>query len=438
MSKLREYLLRGARVIDPARGFDAVAEVAVKDGRIVPRKACGKGAVAIDLRGKVVAPGFIDLHVHLRQPGGNQKENIRTGTMAAAAGGFTAVVAMPNTTPPADTPGAIEYLRRHAEREGMVRVLPCGCLTKGSLGEEMTGIGGLRKAGVVALSDDGRCVQNHELMRHIMEYSRTFGLTILDHCQEDALSAGGVMHEGYQSTLLGLRGMPAAAEEMMIVRDIILAEMTGGKIHIQHVSTAGGVRMLRDARRRGVAVTAEVTPHHIALTDEPLRTFDTDYKVNPPLRSEEHRRALLKGLKDGTIGVIATDHAPHTPTEKMVEFDYAPFGILGLETAVPVCLTELLHKRVLDLPSLVAKFTTGPAEVLGLEMGTLEEGRPADITILDPDAAHVIDRDTFLSRSRNTPFHGYRATGRVEATIVDGDVVFSRLKGVPGKIQANA
>jgi dihydroorotase len=433
MSKLREFILRGARVVDPARGVDAIADVAVKDGRIVDRKACKKPEI-INLRGKVVAPGFIDLHVHLRQPGGTQKESIRTGTMAAAAGGFTTIVAMPNTSPPADTPGAIEYLRRHAEREGVVRVLPCGCLTKGSLGEEMTGIGGLKAAGVVALSDDGRCVQNHELMRHLLEYSRTFDLPIFDHCQDNALAGDGVMHEGYQSTLLGLRGMPAAAEEMMIVRDIILAELTGGKIHIQHVSTAGGVRMLRDARRRGVAVTAEVTPHHLALTDELLRTFDTDYKVNPPLRSEEHRRALLKGLKDGTIGVIATDHAPHTPTDKLVEFDYAPFGILGLETAVPVCLTELLHKEVIDLPALVAAFTVGPAAVLGLDLGTLAEGSPADITILDPAAAHVIDRDTFFSRSRNTPFHGYRATGRVEATIVAGDFVFSRLPKVEGKI----
>lgn len=433
MNQLREYLLRGARVVDPARGVDAIVDLAIKDGRMVAPGACRKPTV-IELRGKVVAPGFIDLHVHLRQPGGVQKENIRTGTTAAAVGGFTAVVAMPNTSPPADNPGAIEYLRRHAEREGVVRVLPCGCLTKGQAGEEMTGIGGLKAAGVVALSDDGHCVQNHELMRHLLEYSRTFGLPILDHCQDDSLSAGGVMHEGYQSTLLGLRGMSAAAEELMIGRDLILAELTGGKIHIQHVSTAGGVRMLRDAQRRGVAVTAEVTPHHLALTDELVCEFDSDFKVNPPLRSEEHRRALLKGLKDGTISVIATDHAPHTPTEKMVEFDYAPFGVIGLETAVPVCLTELLHRGVLDLSALVSKFTVGPVAVLGIESGTLAEGAPADITVLDLNAKHLIDRDTMRSRSRNTPFHGYRAKGRVEATIVAGQFVFSRLPGVAGMV----
>jgi len=371
----------------------------------------------------------------LRQPGGTQKENIRTGTAAAAVGGFTTVVAMPNTVPPADNPGAIEYLRRHAEREGLVRVLPCGCLTKGQQGEEMTGIGGLKAAGLVALSDDGRCVQHHELMRHILEYSRTFDLPILDHCQDDNLSGTGVMHEGYQSTLLGLRGVPAAAEELMIARDIILAELTGARVHIQHVSTAGGVRMLREAQRRGIALSAEVTPHHLALTDAAVRDFDPDFKVNPPLRSEEHRRALRKGLRDGIISVIASDHAPHTPTEKLVEFDYAPFGVIGLETAVPVCLTELYQGKVLDLPELIAKFTTGPASVLGLPLGSISEGMPADLTIFDPQFEHQLDREQMRSRSRNTPFHGYRATGRVEATIVGGEFVFSRIPGIIGKVK---
>ena len=426
------YILKNGRVIDPSRSIDRKMDIGVSDGKIVsPSKI--RGAKAIDLGGFVVAPGFIDMHVHLRQPGRSDKESIKTGTMAAAAGGFTSIVAMPNTTPPSDNPGTIELVKRAAQDDGVVKVLPCGCISKNQEGKEMTGIGGLKKAGVIALSDDGKCVQNHELMRHVLEYSKSFGLPILDHCEDEKLGAGGLMHEGYWSVVLGFRGIPAATEELMVARDIILAEMIGWKIHIQHVSTSGSVRMIKDARKRKVPVSAEVTPHHIALTDEEIKHFDTNYKMNPPLRSEEHRKALINGLKDGTITVIATDHAPHTETEKLVEFDYAPFGIIGLETALPICLTELYHKKYLTLSELISKFTSGPAEVLGLQTG-LAEGSDADITVFDPALKHKINASSFFSKSRNTPFDGCEVRGKAMATIVDGKFVYSLLDGIRGII----
>ena len=386
-----------------------------------------KDAEVVDLAGYVLAPGFIDLHVHLRQPGKTDAETIHTGTLAAAAGGFTSIVAMPNTSPCADNPGTIHYIRTYAQAEGVVKVLPCGAITKGLEGQEMAGIGGLKAAGVVALSDDGKCVQNHELMRHVIEYSRTFKLPILDHCEDTVLASGGVMHEGHWSVFLGMKGMAAAAEELIVARDAILARTAGWKVHIQHVSTKGSLSIIRTAQKEGVQITAEATPHHISLTDVEIKKFDTNYKMNPPLRSEEDRLAVIEGLRDGTITVIATDHAPHTNTAKTVEFDYAPFGIIGLETAVQICLTELYHKQYLDLPALISKFTKGPADVLGMPIGTLENGRPADITILDPEKEGVVDADKFYSKSRNTPFNGYRYKGLAVGTIVDGKCVFSLL-----------
>ncbi len=433
MSRKKDFVLKGGRVVDPSRGIDRIMDVGVSDGRLADPKGIDDPEI-VDVKGLVVAPGFIDMHVHLRQPGRTDKENIRSGTMAAAAGGFTSIVAMPNTSPVADNASTIEYVRIHAAKEGVVKVLPCAAITKNQEGKEMAGIGSLKKAGAVALSDDGKCVANNEIMRHVLEYSKTFGMPILDHCEDESLSAGGVMHEGYWSVVLGFRGIPAAAEELMVARDIIIAEIAGWKIHIQHVSSMGSVRMIRDAQRRKIPVTAEVTPHHITLTDQEIRHFDTNLKMNPPLRSEEHRKALIRGLKDGTISVIATDHAPHTETEKLVEFDYAPFGIIGLETAVPLCLTELYHKKHLSLFELVSKFTTGPASVLNIEAGSLQEGAEADITVFNPDEEHVIDASSFFSKSRNTPFNGRKVRGRIAATIVRGAFIYSTIPDCPGSI----
>lgn len=423
---MSKRIYKGARVIDPARNIDKVMDIGVENG-VFADPATLKDAEVVDLAGYVLAPGFIDLHVHLRQPGKTDAETIHTGTLAAAAGGFTSIVAMPNTSPCADNPGTIHYIRTYAQAEGVVKVLSCGAITKGLEGQEMAGIGGLKAAGVVALSDDGKCVQNHELMRHVIEYSRTFKLPILDHCEDTVLASGGVMHEGHWSVFLGMKGMAAAAEELIVARDAILARTAGWKVHIQHVSTKGSLSIIRTAQKEGVQITAEATPHHISLTDVEIKKFDTNYKMNPPLRSEEDRLAVIEGLRDGTITVIATDHAPHTNTAKTVEFDYAPFGIIGLETAVQICLTELYHKQYLDLPALISKFTKGPADVLGMPIGTLENGRPADITILDPEKEGVVDADKFYSKSRNTPFNGYRYKGLAVGTIVDGKCVFSLL-----------
>ena len=417
------YIFENARVIDPVQNLDTVTYIAVADGKVAD-PAHVKYAERIDLKGKVLTPGFVDLHVHLRHPGNTAAETIHTGTLAAAAGGFTSIVAMPNTSPCADNPGTIHFVLTHAEHEGVVKVLPCGAMTKNLEGKEMSAIGSLKAAGAVALSDDGRCVQDHQLMRHIVHYSKTFDLPILDHCGDKLLEAEGVMNEGQWSVLLGMKGMPCAAEELMIYRNIILSRLTDWKIHMQHVSAKESVKILRQARKDGIRVSGEATPHHIALTDAEIKRFDSNYKMNPPLRSEEDRQALLEGLADDTLTVIATDHAPHTTTSKMVEFDYAPFGIIGLETAFQICCTELYHKGVLSLPHLISKLTKGPAEVLGLDIGNLKIGNPADITILDIDRENVIDPATFKSKSRNTPFGGYKAKGCVAGTLVNGKFVY--------------
>lgn len=427
MNDNNEILLIGGRVIDPFRNIDTVMDIGIRNGVIAePGKL--KKPDRILLSGKVVAPGFIDMHVHLREPGNTAAETIRTGTLAAAAGGFTAIVAMPNTTPAADTPGTIEYVRRHAESEGVVRVYPCGCMSKGLEGKEMAAFRSLKQAGVVALSDDGRCIQNNELMRHVVDYASSFGLPILDHCEDETFKANGVMHEGKWSVLLGMTGIAAASEELMVVRDIILSRLTNWKIHIQHISCLESIERVRHARANGVRITAEATPHHLALTDECIKKFDANYKMNPPLRSEADRQALIAGLADGTVTVIATDHAPHTDTAKMVEFDYAPFGIVGLETAVPVCLHHLYHSGVLSLPELIAKFTVGPAEVLGFDNRALATGNPADLTVLDVDDRFTVDAAAFKSRSRNTPFNGMSFRGRAVATIVAGKIIHSLLE----------
>ncbi len=422
---MKDIILKNARVVDPVRGIDSVGDIAVSNGVIIEAKDA-KDPEVYDLTGKVVSPGFIDVHVHLRQPGNTAAETVATGTRAAAAGGFTSIVAMPNTSPAADTAGAIELLKRTAMEQGVVKVLACGNMTKGGKGEEMAGIGSLKAAGVVALSDDGKCIQDHALMRHVVEYAKSFNLPILDHCEENTLAAGGVMHEGKWSVLLGINGISGASEELMVARNIILARQIDWKIHMQHISVAESVDLIRRARQNGIKVTGEATPHHITLTDQCIKKFDTNYKMNPPLRSERDRLAVIEGLADGTLTAIATDHAPHTQTAKMVEFDHAPFGIIGLETAFCLSFTELVAKGVLTIPQLISKFTAGPADILGMSDYSLAPGRPADITVVDPEAKWTIDKEKFFSKSRNTPFDGYEVQGQVVMTIVDGKVVFRR------------
>ena len=412
--------IRGGRVIDPVSGRDETGDVFIADGKFVAAPAAG--AAEIDARGLAVCPGFIDMHVHLREPGHGAKETIETGTKAAAAGGFTSVVAMPNTNPVADHPGIIAWMEERAAQVGAVNVFTTGAITAGSSGEQLAAIGAMAQAGIVAVTDDGRCVQNHEVMRRAAEYCGLFGLPILDHCQ-DASMAGGdaMMHEGYWSTVLGLAGWPRMAEEIIVARDALLAEATGTPIHCQHLSSAGSVRLLREARSRGVRLSGEVCPHHIALTDEALAGYDTNFKMNPPLREQSDIDALLGGIADGTIEVLATDHAPHAVYEKEVEFAAAPFGIVGLETAVGVFCELLLHRRqVVDLPRLVAMLTANPAKLLKLDRGTLALGAPGDVTILDPGMPWTVDKDTFASKGRNTPFHGWNLRGRAVRTIVGG------------------
>ncbi len=418
----KSYILKNVRVVDPNRNIDEVMDLGIENG-VMADPAALKDAEIIDLTGKIAAPGFMDIHVHLRQPGNTAAETVETGTRAAAYGGFTAIVPMPNTSPAADTPGAIELLKKIAAECSPVKVYPCGCMTKGFAGQEMAGIGGLHSAGVYALSDDGKCVQNNFLMRNIVRYAKSFNLPILDHCEEETLFTGGVMNEGKWSVLLGMDGIPGAAEEIIVARDIIFAREIDWKIHLQHISVKESVDMVRRARKNGVKVTAEATPHHISLTDDCIRTYNTNYKMNPPLRTEDDRQALLQGLADGTITVIATDHAPHTGTAKLVEFNHAPFGIIGLETAVSVCLKELVHSNLLSMKDFVAKFTTGPADVLGFENYDLRIGNPADITVIDLEKKVKVDAANFHSKSSNSPYIGMEFTGAPVMTIVDGKIV---------------
>lgn len=416
--------IRGGRVIDPATGRDGIGDVYLADGKIVPAPA--PGASEIDARGLVVCPGFIDIHVHLREPGQGAKETIETGTKAAAAGGFTSVVAMPNTSPVADHPGIIAWMQERAASSGVVNVFPTGAITVASQGEQLAPIGAMAAAGIVAVTDDGRCVQNHEVMRRAVEYAGMFGLPVLDHCQDASLAGSeAAMHEGYHSALLGLPGWPRMAEELIVARNAMLAEATGTRIHCQHLSSAGSVRLLREAIARGVPLSGEACPHHLALTDENLSGYDTNFKMNPPLREPADIDALLGGIADGTIAILATDHAPHAVYEKEVEFAAAPFGIVGLETAVGIFCEILLHRRpVIDLPRLVAMLTVNPARLLGLDRGTLSVGAPADVTLLDPDRAWTVDKNSFASKGRNTPFDGWTLRGRAVRTIVGGKTVW--------------
>lgn len=416
--------IRGGRVLDPASGRDEVADVFIAGGKFAAAPA--PDAAEIDARGLVVCPGFIDMHVHLREPGHGAKETIASGTRAAAAGGFTSVVAMPNTNPVADHPGIIAWMEERAAEVGVVNVFPTGAITVGSQGEQLAPIGAMAAAGIVAVTDDGHCVQSHEVMRRAAEYAGMFGLPVLDHCQDSSLAGPeAVMHEGFWSTLLGLPGWPRMAEEIIVARDAMLSAATGTRIHCQHLSSAGSVRLLREAKARGIALSGEVCPHHIALTDEALQGYDTHFKMNPPLREQSDIDALLEGIADGTIGILATDHAPHAVYEKEVEFAAAPFGIVGLETAVGIFCDILLHRqKVVDLPRLVAMLTVNPARLLGLDRGTLAAGAPGDVTILDPDREWTVDKEKFASKGRNTPFHGWKLRGRAVRTIVSGQTVW--------------
>src|SRR6266446_7559357 len=421
-------IIRSGRVIDPANNRDEIVDLAIVDGRIAERsevRSQKSEVEVIDASGLIVAPGLIDVHVHLREPGFGHKETIESGARAAAAGGFTTVVCMPNTSPAADSPATIAWIKDRAAQTACVNVLPTGAISKNLAGEELAPIGSLSQAGVVAITDDGHCVQNHELMRRAVEYARMVGLPVLDHCQDYNLVGNGVVHEGYWSTLLGLPGWPAIGEEVIVMRNILLADLCDHQIHCQHISAAGSVRLLREARARGVKISGEVCPHHLALTDEAIQNFDTNYKMNPPLRSERDIAALLEGIADGTLEILASDHAPHAKFEKEVEFDRAPFGIVGLETEVGLFLDLLMHRHTtIGLPRLIEMFTVNPARLLKINAGTLSVGAIADVTLIDPDLEWTVDANTTRSMSRNTPFDGWRLKGRAVRTIVGGETVW--------------
>lgn len=452
---MNSLLLTGGRLVDPAQKVDQTADLLILDGRVAAWGAPGSlpapaDIPRLDVRGLVVSPGLVDVHVHLREPGQSAKETIATGTRAAAAGGFTTVVCMPNTNPAIDNASAVALVHEKSAREGVVNVLVAGAISKGIAGEELAPIGSLKQAGVVAITDDGHCVQNNELMRRALEYARMFDLPVLDHCQDYSLVTDGVMHEGYWNLVLGLRGWPAAGEELMVQRNILLAELTGATLHCQHITSAGSVRLLREARRRGVPISGEACPHHFTLTDaavagsecfwpedgralaatqaDPLPTwprYDTHFKMNPPLRTAADREAILEGLADGTLDIIGSDHAPHADFEKEVEFDYAPFGVTGLETELPLSLMQLYHTGRLSLPEVLAKFTVNPARLLRLKTkGSLAVGMDGDVTVLDPARSWVFRREHSASKSRNTPFHGWRLLGRAVMTIVAGRLVW--------------
>jgi dihydroorotase len=421
-------VIRNGRIIDPANKRDEVADLFIADGKITDGSqlsTLNSQPDEIDASNLIVAPGLIDLHVHLREPGFGWKETIESGARAAAAGGFTTIVSMPNTSPVADSPATITWIRRAAER-ACVNVLPSGAISKGLMGDELAPIGSLKQAGVVAITDDGRCVQNNELMRRAVEYARMVGVPVLDHCQDYNLVGNGVVHEGYWSTLLGLPGWPSIGEEVIVTRNVLLANCCDHQVHCQHISAAGSVRLLREARARGVKISGEVCPHHIALTDDAIQDFDTNCKMNPPLRAKEDVAALLEGIADGTIEILCSDHAPHAKFEKEVEFDAAPFGIVGLETELGLFLDLLVHKnKTIELPRLIEMFTVNPARLLRIEAGTLSVGQAGDVTLIDPNLEWTVDAAKFQSMSCNTPFDGWKLKGRAVRTMVGGKTVWA-------------
>ena len=427
-------IIRNGRVIDPANKRDEITDLLIVDGKIAAQSAIrdesgARGgeseAEEIDAEGLIVAPGLIDMHVHLREPGFSHKETIESGARAAAAGGFTTIVCMPNTSPVADNPSTIAWIKDRAAEVACVNVVPAGAISKNLAGEELAPIGSLAQAGVVAITDDGHCIQSHEVMRRAVEYARMVELPVLDHCQDYNLVGNGVVHEGYWSTLLGLPGWPAAGEEAMVMRNILLAELCDHRIHCQHLTAAGSVRLLREARKRGVKISGEVCPHHITLTEETIQNFDTNYKMNPPLRSPTDVDALQEGIADGTLSILCSDHAPHADFEKEVEFDVAPFGIIGLETELGLFIDLLVHKHGrIDIVRLIEMYTVEPARLLNLDAATLSAGAPADVTLINPDLGWTVSVDQFQSASRNSPFDGWKLKGRAVRTIVAGKTVW--------------
>jgi len=429
--KMKPLLIHGGHIIDPSLGIDETGSLLITEGKI---SWLGKGEITppqpdydiVHAQGLIVCPGFIDLHCHLREPGFEEKETIATGTQAAARGGFTTVCCMPNTNPPLDNRDTIDYVKTKAATEGMVRVLPVGCISKGRKGRELTPMSELASAGVIDFSDDGQPVMDSGLMRQALEYSCAFNLPIIDHCEDTALTESGQINEGVVSTRLGLRGMPAAAEEIMVARDLALAQLTGGRLHIAHVSTEGSVELIRRAKEKGIQVSAEVTPHHLTLTEERVIGYDTNTKVNPPLRTKRDTQALIQGLMENVIDIIATDHAPHTEAEKRCEFALAPFGISGFETALG-SLMGLVHDGQLTLANLISKLTCEPSRIIGDKygkLGTLATGTPADVTIIDPNLEWVVDARAFASKGKNTPLAGSTLKGKVMATISEGRLVY--------------
>ncbi|HKQ19999.1 MAG TPA: dihydroorotase [Candidatus Eisenbacteria bacterium] len=427
----RPIRIRGGRVLDPARGIDRVQDLWLDQGRVA---GLGEDAPAalrnrtdvevIDATGAIVAPGLVDIHVHLREPGQEEKETIETGTASAARGGFTTVACMPNTSPPLDDRPHVEFVVRRARESGLARVLPIAAVTKGQMGEALTEIEDLVDAGAVAFSDDGKPVKNAEIMRRALELTRPLGVPIIQHAEDPDLKGTGVMHEGWVSTRLGLKGIPDAAESVMVARDALLAELTGGRVHVAHISAARTVDIIRRAKARGIRITGETTPHHLILTDEAVSGYDTNTKMNPPLRSTRDREALIEGVVDGTIDCLATDHAPHTDIEKDNDFDAAPFGIVGLETALGIYLKALVDPKHLSLSDLILRMTRRPLEVLGRAGGTLEAGFEADVTVFDPAQQWTVRASDFASKSRNTPFDGWNLSGRILLTVVGGRVTY--------------
>jgi dihydroorotase len=414
--------IRGGRIIDPASAGDSVGDIAIVDGRIAQQPIAG--SPEFDATGLIVAPGFIDMHVHLREPGMEHAETIETGARAAAAGGFTTICCMPNTIPVNDNATVTSYLVERARNNAVVNVRPIGAITKGSEGGELSSIGSMKEAGIVAISDDGRPVMNARVMRRAMEFARSLDLTVINHCEDLHLSAGGDMHEGSHSTKLGLRGIPSASEDVMVARDILLAELTGARYHVAHISARHSVAMVAFAKSRGLPVTSETTPHHFLLTDAELETYDSNFKMKPPLRSQADVDAVIDGIVSGAIDAIATDHAPHAGSEKMQEFESCPFGIIGLETAVGLTFECLVHAGRISIVRMIELFTTGPARILRLEQGTLGIGKPGDVTILDPNLRWTYDVNKSQSKSRNSPFHGRSFQGAAVATIVRGNIVY--------------
>jgi len=422
-----KFLLKGGTVVDPASGLNGARDLLVENGRIVKvgQDLPADGARVLEVpRGAIVVPGLIDMHVHLREPGHEHKETIATGAASAVAGGFTAVACMPNTDPVNDQAGITGYILAKAAEAGLARVYPIGAVSIGSKGEQLAEIGDLHRAGCVAISDDGRPVASALLMRRALEYAGMFDMPVIDHCEDPSLKGDGVAHEGARSSMLGLKGLPAVAETLIVDRGILLSELTGSRFHVAHMSVASALRSVREGKARGVKVTCEVAPHHFTLTDEALEGYDTNTKMNPPLREQADVDAMLSGLADGSIDVIATDHAPHHADEKALEFDRAPFGIVGLETAVPLCFDRLVHRGIVTLPRLIELLSVNPARILNVGGGTLAEGAAADITLLAPDLASRVDAPALVSKSKNTPFDGWELRGAAAATIVGGRIVY--------------